>query len=223
MMQKLYSPSLVTARGVGSEIKFLIDRPLADRITDWARMNLEPDPYGTGPAKDRYEIETIYLDTPSFDVLKQNGSYGRAKYRIRRYGDSSSLFVERKMKAGGKVRKRRSKVLASDDQPLWFQRRVRARQLAPVCRISYARTARMGATERGPIRLTLDDSIVAALPDGSAARALYTDQVILELKYVQPLPACFTDLIVQFGLQTGPASKYRAAGAALELGVAAYA
>ena len=35
-------------------------------------------------------LSSLYLDTPTFDVLRRNGSYGRAKYRIRRYQAATS-------------------------------------------------------------------------------------------------------------------------------------
>src|SRR5207249_484790 len=142
--------------------KFLIDLPLASEVREWARVNLTADPYGAGPAADAYTITTLYLDTKNFDVLQRNNSYGRAKYRVRRYGECDRVFVERKMKVNDKVRKRRSELPACELDALrnshhpqgpayWFQRRMRVRQLAPVCCVTYNRIARMASTERGPI------------------------------------------------------------------------
>ena len=169
----LQSPSLEANGGFASEVKFLVNRPIAAEIRAWARENLIADPHGAGPSSDTYHITSLYLDTPSFDVLRKIGSHGRSKYRVRRYGASDHVFLERKMKREGRVRKRRTETpavqivsLASGIPSLlwsgyWFHRRLVARQLQPVCQISYSRTARFAPTPGGAIRLTLDDNITA--------------------------------------------------------------
>jgi len=106
-------------------------------------------------------------------VFHRNGSYGRSKYRIRRYGRSDVACLERKLKTRGLLAKRRSPVELEelprlnngDPEPgwagQWFHQRLQARRLDPVCRIQYRRTARVAMTRNGPIRLTLDDAICA--------------------------------------------------------------
>src|SRR2546426_3233965 len=49
------------------EIKFLVDRVLADQIRDWARGRLAPDPNAAGAPGDAYPIRGLYLDTERFD------------------------------------------------------------------------------------------------------------------------------------------------------------
>src|SRR6185503_15586261 len=44
----------------------------------------------------------------------------------------------------------------------WFERRLRARDLRPVCQVTYLRTARVGATAAGPFRLTIDSQLMAS-------------------------------------------------------------
>src|SRR6185436_14814912 len=100
----------MTARGQASEVKFLISLAVADEIRVWARANMSPDPHGTGPLGDEYRITTIYLDTPELDVLRRSGTGGRGKFRIRRYGDSDDVYLERKVKRQGRVRKLRTLV-----------------------------------------------------------------------------------------------------------------
>src|SRR5918995_3557948 len=85
-------------RAAASEIKFLIDPALAPHILQWAREHLEADPHGTGPFGDEYDIATIYFDTPEHDVFQRRGSFGRAKYRVRRYNESTVVFLERKLR-----------------------------------------------------------------------------------------------------------------------------
>src|SRR5438128_22149 len=97
-------------RPLASEIKFLVDASTAQRIRDWARLHLSCDPNGGGPFSDQYRTTSLYLDTPQLDVFHRRGSFGRAKYRIRRYGDEEVLFLERKMKTRGLLHKRRTTI-----------------------------------------------------------------------------------------------------------------
>src|SRR5437870_296789 len=101
-------------RAFAAEIKFLVAADRIDAVRAWARGRLGPDPYGGGPCGDTYETNTLYLDTRDFDVFHRRGSYGRSKYRVRRYGQSSELFFERKLKTRDMVSKRRSIVDARE-------------------------------------------------------------------------------------------------------------
>jgi len=44
---------------------------------------------------DEYQTTSLYFDNASYDVFNRRGSFGRSKYRIRRYGEESSAFLER--------------------------------------------------------------------------------------------------------------------------------
>jgi hypothetical protein len=233
----MISPSLQTSAGGGfaRELKFVISRPLAGEIQRWARTWLAPDPHG-----DQYRVSSVYFDTEEFDVLRRNGSFARGKYRVRRYGSSEGVFLERKFKAGGRVGKKRTEVPideltrmieAEPDRDwagYWYHRRILVRRLRPVCQIAYSRTARVGATAKGTIRLTMDDDVVATPverlgfePVGSPA-PVAVGGVILELKY-RERPALFQQLIERFKLEPQTASKYRTACATLGLGVLQHA
>ena len=91
-----------------SEIKFVVDADTGERIRSWARSFLEPDPHGAGAFGDEYRTSTLYFDTAEGDVFHQRGSFGRAKYRIRRYGRSDVIFLERKLRQPGLLVKRRT-------------------------------------------------------------------------------------------------------------------
>jgi len=217
-------------RDFASEIKFLVDPATGVRIREWARAQLERDPYGVGPDGDQYLTSTLYFDTATFDVVRRTGSYGRAKYRVRRYDGEAKVFLERKLRRAALLCKRRTLVpldaLARITDPAagwegaWFARRISARQLAPVCQISYQRTARVAAHDTGRIRLTLDESIRAAPrqqlsfaePSGTLVAP---NHVVLELKYHAALPAVFKQLVEEFKLQPHRVSKYRLAAEAL--------
>lgn len=218
-------------RARASEIKFLVEPAAAADIRSWARANLTPDPHGTGPFGDEYDTASIYFDTRDFDVLQRNGSYGRAKYRIRRYSQGDVVFLERKLRRPRIVAKRRTLATVADLDRLengdgadwagtWFQRRLEARNLGPACQISYHRTARGVLDDGGPARLTLDESIRAHAVTGirfsnDAGTAIAETRLILELKYRDVLPAVFKRLVAEFRLETQPASKYRFGMAAL--------
>src|ERR1044071_4237055 len=96
-------------RPFASEIKFAVNPRLGESIREWARVRLAPDPNASGEGGDGYRITSLYFDTRQFDVFHRRGSYGRSKYRIRRYGSSAVGFLERKLKTRGLVSKRRTR------------------------------------------------------------------------------------------------------------------
>jgi hypothetical protein len=215
-------------RGHAQEVKFVLTEPLAERIRGWARQHLSADPHGTGPFGDEYETTSLYLDTTALDVFQGRGSYKRAKYRIRRYGASDRVFLERKLRSKVLLAKRRTAVALEDvslvgDAPFdwdgrWFQARLSARRLAPACQVSYRRTARIGAT--ASMRLTIDADLRARMARGfELARernlGVFDGRVILELKFRGALPALFKQLLEEFRLAPQSFSKYRVAMSAL--------
>src|SRR4051812_11553680 len=96
-------------RASACEVKFLIDERVAIKVKEWARKHLQPDPYGGGRFGDEYRVSTLYFDTRGFDVFHRNDSFGRAKYRVRRYGDANAVFFERKLRQPGLLIKRRTR------------------------------------------------------------------------------------------------------------------
>ncbi len=61
-----------------------------------------------GPFGDEYRTTSVYYDTPAYDVFHRRGSFGRSKYRIRRYGDEQTVFLERKLRQPAVLAKRRT-------------------------------------------------------------------------------------------------------------------
>lgn len=226
------SVETVEAQGFPREIKYLITPDLARQIVKWARAELDPDPNGVGPYADEYQTTSVYFDTKQFDVYHARGSYGKGKYRIRRYGSDSVVFLERKYRTDRFLIKRRTPVEREDVLRLfdavprpnwpgyWFHRRLRVRRLEPICQVSYRRTARMAMWGHGRIRLTVDDNIrglpmpdLAFIPD--TGLPLLSGQLILELKYYKEPPPVFKELIERFSLSPTTVSKYRAGVAEL--------
>ncbi|HEY7473478.1 MAG TPA: polyphosphate polymerase domain-containing protein [Vicinamibacterales bacterium] len=213
-------------RDYAFEIKFLVDPALGQRIREWTRDRLPPDPNGAGPAGDEYRITSLYFDTADYDVFRRQRSYGRSKYRIRRYGQSDVAFLERKLRTSTLLSKRRTCVALEDLACLamdevssqwpgsWFKRRLAARGLHPRCQVSYQRSARVGVDEHGPFRVTLDDQLTVMPADGlqfigGAGTPLIHRGFILELKYRETPPAVFKQLVEEFALNPKRVSKYR--------------
>jgi hypothetical protein len=219
-------------RAFASEIKFVVPRALGAAIRDWARHHLGPDPHGSGAFGDEYRVTTIYFDSPEFDVYHRRGSFGRSKFRIRRYDDRAEVFLERKLRRPGMLTKRRTLIALSVLQRLelqspdawegtWFERRLHLRRLRPVCELSYIRSAREGSSAAGPIRLTLDERLHASIAERPAPGfhnggvGIFDASTIVELKYRSSPPLIFKQLVEEFGLRPQPVSKYRLAAAAL--------
>ncbi len=225
-------------RPLATELKFLIAAELAAEIRTWARQEMAPDPYAAGPHGDTYQTTTLYFDTPEFDVYHRRGSFGRSKYRVRQYGASDMVFLERKMRTRDRLAKRRTLVPIGDVSTLggavpdrawsgaWLHRRLLARALRPVCIVRYDRTARVAMSAAGPLRLTVDHGLRAQRAagyrlDGLDAVPMTTDllmgDMILELKFRQAVPALFKRLIETFALAPQKLSKYRTVAPALGL------
>ena len=214
------------ARNHASELKFVVDRATGIAIRSWARTNLEPDPHGTGPWADEYATASLYFDTVEYDVFRRRGSYGRAKYRIRRYSDADFVFLERKLRRPRLVVKRRTRIpldaihtLSIDGSDSthassWFTARLAARRLVPVCQVSYRRLARGSNGSHPPVRLTLDEDMRATAVSavafaGSGGEAILREGMVLELKFRGCLPAIFRRLVEEFALRPQRSSKYR--------------
>jgi hypothetical protein len=222
----------VETKDRASEIKFLVDPDTAGNIRSWARQMLRADPHGSGYFGDEYRTTSLYFDTKDFAVFRQRGSYGRSKYRIRRYDEGDSAFLERKMRTRRVLSKRRTPVHCQDLSRLadshedrkwagaWFQERLRIRRFSPTIQISYRRTARISETELGTIRLTVDEDLRALPAAGLLFRPACGDHVnrnlaIVEFKFRVAMPSIFKRLVEQFAIEPQRVSKYRMAASAL--------
>jgi len=213
-------------RDFARETKFLVDERLAPRLVEWARTNLARDAFGSGLFGDEYTTTSLYYETPDFDVYHRRGSYGRSKFRVRRYGASDIVFLERKFRTHRLLVKRRTTVPITDLENLaasvpepgwpgyWFHRRVLLRRLDPLIQMSYDRIARVGMASAGPIRMTVDTDLrVLPMPDRAfipgVGFPLIDGHCIVELKYRLELPALFKQLVETFRIESSAVSKYR--------------
>jgi hypothetical protein len=214
-------------RDFAREIKFVTTLAMRPRLLEWSRANLAPDGHGTGIHADEYSTCSLYFETPKFDVYSRKESYGKSKYRIRRYGQSDVVFLERKFRTDRLLAKRRTTVPVADMERLaqdtpdanwagyWFHRRVKLRGLQPLIQLSYERVARIGASSTGPVRMTIDANLrVLPMPDrtflAGVGMPILQDVCIIEVKYRVQLPVVFKDLAEKFGLEVQKISKFRA-------------
>jgi hypothetical protein len=222
----LQTSSSRETRDGAREVKFLVDPGLARNVLEWSRARLAADPFGGGESGDQYLTTSLYFDTDDFAVYQRRGSYRRSKLRIRRYGSADVVFLERKLRTSSLLSKRRTIVpieelgwLAAKGIPhawagRWFEDRMGARRLKPVCQVSYHRYARVGTGIFGPMRLTFDEAIVAQPCAGFEFAPLagvptLQDRVIIEMKYCVEPPAVLRHVVEEFKLEPAGVSKYR--------------
>ena len=215
------------------EVKFLIDSSLGPQVLGWMRANLSADEHGDGEFGDEYKTTSLYFETTKFDVYHRHASYGRSKFRIRRYGLLDFIFLERKFRTDRLLAKRRTTVPVvdlqrlADDEPdpawkgYWFHRRILIRGLHPKIQMSYHRVARVTQTPHGLLRVTYDTNLrVLPMPDRAfipgVGLPLIEDKCIIEVKYRIELPPMIKLMAATFGLQIQPVSKYRLGLGALD-------
>ena len=204
------------------EMKFLLDDAAAVAVEAFLSPYFELDPHsatGNSGLGDRagYHITTLYCDTPELSVFRRVGRHRLSKFRLRRYGDSSCVYLERKSKRGLIVRKRRSSIDLDclDGFTGWYRNQLDRNRLSPVCLIEYDRVAYCAASVEGPLRLTFDRRIGGVLHDQyslSSTRAmapLLDGRVVCEFKFRGVLPSLFKAAIAALQLTPCGVSKFR--------------
>ncbi|QDT05388.1 VTC domain protein [Rubripirellula lacrimiformis] len=223
------------------ELKYMLDASLSLQVQQWAREHLGIDRHCNETLGDSYDVNTLYLDTPDYDLFHRTGKAGRAKHRIRRYGDEKSLWIETKRKKQNVVRKNRtaadadevlSQLSAPDDTSpwcgAWFRDRVVDRNLQPAAQVHYRRFARTATFDGESLRLTIDSNLQASPAQGwlvaaasdphpPSQRLQATDSQILELKFYNHMPHLFKELLRTFAIPATGFSKYRTAVQAWQL------
>jgi hypothetical protein len=222
------SPGLRAHAGGGPafELKFELSLEDARRMKDWAGRTLQPDPHA-GP-DGSYRVTSVYCDTPDFDVFHRSPGYRGSKLRIRRYGSTPLVFLERKHRRGDQIRKRRVEVDPGDLprlsdasappaewQAAWFAAHALKKRVAPTCRVGYRRTAFFGVSGGQAVRLTIDEDVIGVPARGWDAQplqdglALMPGRALLELKFHDSMPELFRGLLPELPLRTAGVSKYR--------------
>lgn len=224
------SPGLRVAKGAAPafELKFELSQDHVFRMKAWAMRHLRPDPHG---ADGCYRVTSVYCDTPQFDVFHRTSGYRTGKLRMRRYGSADFVFLERKIKRGDQIRKRRVEIAPEELQDLaahletgispagwpagWFLEHALKKQVAPSCRVGYRRTAYYGMSGRQNVRLTIDENMIGVPARGWEAEPLLDGQellpggALLELKFQDSMPELFRPLLSELPPKTAGVSKYR--------------
>lgn len=215
------------------EIKFSLDETQALQVRHWAAGHLTLDSHASNAEGGIYRTNTLYLDTDLQDVYHRRGRFKHHKFRLRRYGKEPFVFLERKSRWADQVEKYRTMVaesdlpllgsyqLASRWQGKWFHQQILTGELKPAYQVEYERYAFVGTDSEGPVRLTMDAQIRCS-PANSwrfpefEGLTLFTQKVILEMKYCNFMPLQFESLIQSLGLTPRRISKYRLAVQASE-------
>ncbi|MGO4538619.1 polyphosphate polymerase domain-containing protein [Paenibacillus sp. 2TAB19] len=192
---------------------------------------LEMDPNSIGG--DGYGIRSLYFDGPHDHSLydKNNGVFGRDKYRIRIYnGSGEKITLERKSKFGDFVckeaaplsRREYDEILAGDyeclrdkEHPLLkdFYLALAHRAFRPIVIVDYVREAYI--YEPGNVRITFDKRLAAGVntvdlfdPELVLQEALLAPQTILEVKFDSFLPSNIRSLLQPDKIVRSAISKY---------------
>ena len=216
------------------EVKFLLSNAEAREVERRLRGRLAPDPYADPRLGGAYRVTSVYFDTPALDVYHRSEGYRRRKYRVRRYGNAATVFLERKARKKQQLRKRRTEIPTSELTTLsgevpadwagfWFAAQLAKRGLRSVCRVSYERLALIGTCPEGPIRVTFDRDAFGSATDGIEldpvvdGSALLRDEVITEFKFLGAMPTAFKEVVEELRLFPRSVSKYRRCVAAVGL------
>jgi hypothetical protein len=223
------------------EMKFLLTESEAKAVEHRLVDCMTIDPHADPTLANAYRVTSIYFDTPRLDVYHRTDGYRVHKFRIRRYGNDTDLFLERKSKKSGRVWKQRSGItlahlhqvsdLTLDWCGAWFAHELAKRQLSPVCAVTYQRSAWIGSGPDGAIRVTMDRAVRGQTAKGleiepfGGGSPLLHGEVIVEFKFLQTMPLFFKEIIESMKLSPSAASKYRRCAAAIGLisGDVAYA
>lgn len=223
-----------------TELKYLLTPEQAEVVRSFAREHLAADDWCDQTAEpgecDSYKVNTLYLDTPRLDIFHGDKVHGRRKYRLRRYGNEATIWLESKKKRKKIVRKLRTPVPESEVAKLahhmngeewhgdWFLHCVLSRPLTPVAVVQYQRFAWLGNLPDGRLRLTIDTNLRGQpargwhIPSGEQGPLeLLPGGLILELKFRGAMPALAKELFYALPLTPASFSKYRTAVAACGL------
>ncbi len=195
------------------------------------RAVMRPDPHAEGG---RYEIRSLYFDTPTDKALREkiDGVNLREKFRVRYYnGDTTMIRLEKKSKRGGLGGKVSAALTAREAQAIvdgdcrWMSgserplvaelyRKMVCQGLRPKTIVDYVREPFTFAP--GNVRVTLDYNIRTGLrctdflDPACITIPAPGAPIILEVKWDAFLPGVIRDAVQLEGRRTSSFSKYAA-------------
>ena len=191
----LFGPGAAADGATAYEVKFLLTEDQAAEVAARVAEKLALDPYADPAMGNAYLTTSVYTDTPTFDVFYRTEGYNRDKFRVRRYGASGPVFVERKTKSGDKVRKHRARINPAEVAEL-------------------AAPGLNGEWAGGTVRLTFDRNVRGVMAGEWRLEAVgavppLLDRVVCEFKFRTAMPALFKGIVADLALTPTPVSKYR--------------
>lgn len=179
----------------------------------------------------RYEIRSLYFDNLDDKALleKVNGVDRREKFRLRCYnGDTSLIFLEKKIKVNGLCAKEQTVVNWEQAQAIVsgkdfddgdellkdFRIKTETLDLRPKTIVDYTREPFVFPV--GNVRVTMDYNIRTGMNctdffDGGCVTVPAGDApIILEVKWDEVLPSLIRDIVQITGTHTSAFSKYAA-------------
>jgi SPX domain protein involved in polyphosphate accumulation len=219
------------------ELKFLMPVERANIIRGRAVQELERDPYSSS-SSDGYQVCSLYLDTPNFDVLHRHAELNGTKYRFRQYGESTQLFLERKQRVSGVVQKKRQSFskenlegFLAEENELCSE--IRKKAFQPSCAVRYQRDAFYDPKGDEVCRATFDYNLSVDIFEtrtwgelitflgrdlthrNSTQRAkskfLFQDWAVVEFKFINSLPLRLKRWVEEYQMVPMNFSKYRSA------------
>ena len=166
------------------EHKFVVPNRVADAFRARVAPMSSLDSNSAASPDNRYDITSLYYDTPTLDLFEDtvNDVHHRYKLRVRRYGErlgDSPVVFETKEKVGDIIIKRRAfvpplrwhKRLDDDhadatDNERDFRARVHARGARPTLLVRYSREAWKGEIDNY-VRITFDTRLAFAAIEGA--------------------------------------------------------
>lgn len=166
--------------------------------TEYAVLEVE------GNRISRYE--SIYFDTPDFDLYYQHhrGKRNRYKFRIRKYVESNLSFFEIKFK-NNKGRTKKTRTKSAELLPLFIQRNStwERTDLEEMITVNYSRITLVNL--KAGERVTIDLHLEFVRED---QRKSMGEFVIIEVKQGKNAISPFTKIMRQKHIRTGSISKY---------------
>lgn len=208
-----------------TEEKYLVSDAQRARLEALLDRYMVPDAFGAST------IRNVYLDTPSFELvrLSEEHPYYKEKVRIRSYQpawDETPVYLEIKKKCDGVVYKRRAELAQRDARALVSGRRAPQTQiereiaatserlgwLVPAAYVAYDRVAYYDPACRD-FRMTLDRRVRVrwdklTLSSDEATPILKDGLSILEVKTSQAMPMWLVDYLTRERIFKASFSKY---------------
>lgn len=209
------------------ELKYMITKEQKERLQKEMEAYMDPDPHG------RSTIQSLYFDTPNFQLVRQSieKPFYKEKLRLRSYGvanEDTKVFLELKKKYESVVYKRRESMsvevlrkyldtrLLPKDTQIFKEIDYAFKQyegLYPAVLLSYDRAAYY-AKDDHEFRITFDENILWRDYDVDLTKGIYgnrvvdENQVMMEVKVASGIPLWLVKILSEEQIYKTSFSKY---------------